>query len=185
MQVRNESFKDTTICSTFWESGIWCIDQDVFQESDYTLSNSTSIHPMVSTGCPIQPVLPDHQLWLDVKQLDGSGNESDSEPRNERKGDIHSPASPIPSTDPASSVFSHTPSALRATTEVVMTPFPPSAAANPMYAYKCPVPRTVQSGCRLEAYMKDLEVEALALRRELKGVAMSAAIGFEDLCWTK
>lgn len=107
MEVRSRSFKGTTIRSAFRASGCWPINRNVFKDSDYATSISTSTAtPDVPASYPVQLDWPQHQSWSDDEPE--SVGDSDDEDENTAPSTVAAEPSPPISQPPQQHTASST-----------------------------------------------------------------------------
>lgn len=80
MDVQQRTFKDTTICTTFRKSGVWPINHNLFQDTDFSPSiNTSTVAQDVPDSYPVcAEEWPDHQSWSDDNE--SSGNDDNEDP---------------------------------------------------------------------------------------------------------
>ena len=88
MDVRQNTFKDTTIHGVFWKSGVWPINHDLFQDADFAPSiNTSTVARDVPDSYPVcAKEWPDHQSWSDNKSESESSSDDDN--NKEDPGDV-------------------------------------------------------------------------------------------------
>lgn len=162
MEVRQKTFKATTIRAAFKKSGVWPINHDLFTDADFAPSISTSTMARdVPNSYPVRTEeWPTHQSWSD----------DESEPNNDSDGDHEGREA----TD-TGQTQQHTIPAPPVATESL----PPSEIPPARFYSKAPKPS--QRGRDTEAYISALENEATVLRQENAELAAHALLAYDQV----
>jgi hypothetical protein len=153
MEVRQQSFKATTIQAAFRKTGIWPINRNIFSDKDYAPSIDTSTTARdVPDSYPVHAndKWPEHQSWSD----------DEPEPNSDEDEDTNSRPSPPSESPPASS-------------------FNPAEIPPSRFYSKAPKP--AHRGRDTEAYIHALEGEVAVLRHENEELAAHAVLAFDQV----
>ena len=177
MDVRQNTFKDTTICAAFRKSGVWPINHNLFQDADFAPSiNASTVARDVPDSYPIYAEeWPDHQSWSNNESEsesssddDDNNNTEDPDGVNIGEGDARQAQH---CTDPAAT---ETSPASPPTNSYLPSPIPPSQ-------FYSKVPKPPQRGRNTEAYISRLEHESAMLRQENAELATHATLAFDHV----
>ena len=153
-EVREQTFKETTIQMAFRRSGVWPINHNLFTDADFAPSIHTS-----STARDVPdsyPVRVDELTSYQSSSNDGSGHESNDD-SNHDENESHAV--------PSSSVLKSAGDA---------TPIPPSR-------FYSNAPAPARRGQNTEAYILALVKENSALRQENEELATHATLAFDHV----
>jgi hypothetical protein len=166
MDVWQCTFKDTTIHSAFWKSGVWPINHELFQDADFAPSiNTSTMTRDVPDSYPVcTEEWPDHQSWSDDNESSSSNDNDEEDPgdvgisdANTRQAQQHTNLAAIElETSPLSNL--HIPSLI-----------PPAQ-------FYLKVPKPLQQGHDTEGYISALEHEVTILCQENAEVATHAVM---------
>jgi hypothetical protein len=169
MEVRQVTFKATTIRAAFRKSGAWPINHHLFTDADFAPSiNTSSTARDVPDSYPVQiEEWPTHQSWSD----DGSEPENDSDNSNE---------------DDDSNPDNHEERDIRETRQhtipAAILPLPASNTAPiPPARFYSKAPKPSRRGRDTEAYISALENEVTVLRQENAELGAHAVLAFDHV----
>jgi hypothetical protein len=162
MEVRQNTFKVTTIRAAFWKSGVWPINHNLFTDADFTPSIDTSTTARyVPNSYPVHTdEWPIHQSWSNDKSEPEIDSDKDSNPDNGNHENGDNTQSQRP-TIPAA------------------TEPPPSKIPPTRFYSKAPKPS--QHGRNTEAYIRALENEVAVLRQENAEISAHAVLAFDHV----
>jgi hypothetical protein len=162
MEVRQKTFKATTIRRAFQKSGAWPINHNIFTDADFAPSTSaSSVARDVPNSYPVHTEgWPTHQSW--------SGDESEPERDSDDEDNSTHEAR---DTGQSHDSQQHTIPAAES--------LPPSEI--PPARFYSKVPKHTQRGRNTEEYILALENEVAALRQENAEVAAHAVLAFDHV----
>ena len=162
MEVRQDTFKATTIRAAFQKSGAWPINYNHFMDTDFAPSVDTSTMARdVPNSYPVcAEEWPTHQSWSD----DGTENESNSDEENDENRDTRQAQRPTIPVAPSPA----------ATNPWTPSPIPPAH-------FYSKVPKPSQRGRNTEAYISALKNEVAVLRQENTELAAHAILAFDQI----
>ena len=162
MEVRQKTFKESTIINAFRKSGCWPINPDVFTEEDYTPSITTS-----TTSTHVPSSYPRMATQHEDDQADQASDASDSNPESgdsdsNESSDEHAtnPAVHVPQ---ASYPVLPSGSTTTTTTSFLPTPIPPSVfyaqtrSRSKLHPGRVPAPTFQAENAELQARVTVLE----------------------------
>ena len=174
MDVRQQSFKATTIRAAFRKTGIWPINRDVFSDKDYAPSIDTSTTSRdVPDSYPVRidDEWPEHQSWSDDEPVPDSDDNEDTNNNDPSRTPSHQPTRFTASTHAFESA---SPSTSQPFSSFSLATIPPSR-------FYSKAPKPAHRGRDTEAYIRALEGEAAVLRHENEELATHAVLAFDQV----
>ena len=173
MDVRKNTFKDTTIRAAFQKSGVWPINHDLFQDTDFAPSiNTSTVARDVPDSYPIHTEeWPNHQT--------SSDNESEPETGSDDNNDEEDPEGLDTSRATTRQARQHANPAPATETSSLPNLCIPSPIPPARFYSKAPKPS--QCGRDTETYISMLEHEAAILRQENAELATHAVLAFDHV----
>jgi hypothetical protein len=172
MEVRQQTFKDTTIRAAFRKTGIWPINRDAFADADFAPSVNTSTSARdVPDSYPVHTdAWPNHHLWSDDNPILVDEDEDDDS--GEQREQAHQPTVSL-------SLQIRQP-ALPAVAGSSRTPTASDLdGPTPIARFYTKVPKPVCHGRNTEAYISALENQVGALCQENEELATHATLAYD------
>jgi hypothetical protein len=163
MEVRQNTFKATTIRAAFRKSGVWPINHNLFTDADFAPSiNTSTTARCVPNSYPVHTEKwPTHQSWSDDEsepEIDSNEDGNPDDGNHENGDNTQSQQHTIP-----------------AATE----PLPPSEIPPARFYSKAPKPS--KRGRNTEEYIHTLENKVAVLRQENTELSAHAILAFDHV----